>query len=81
MDPLPFNMEILLMGREKRAENRAEGVGCQPVTRSMDLGEDLICSDKNAGSALTQVHGRWPQSQESRVINQEVLLIKSEKQN
>lgn len=59
---LSFNGVILHMGRVKMAEDSAEGAVYQPVTRSMDISEDLISNDKNAGRALAQAHGKWPQS-------------------
>lgn len=49
-------------GESEKAEDGVEGLGSQPATRNMDLGEDLISSDKNAGRALIQAHGRWPKS-------------------
>lgn len=68
------------MGRVKKAEDRVKGVGSQPATRNMDLSKDLISSDKNAGRALIQAHGRRPKShcwgnQVLRVTNQVVVLL------
>lgn len=68
------------MGRVKRAEDRAEGVGCQPVTGSMRLSEALISTDKNPGRTLAQAHERVAAEPRlgtrcAKVTNQEVLLM------